>query len=419
VAIDANIPLQTQVQPLGNMLLQGYQAGSQFRQQRDEAPLRNRMLQAQATSAEQQNTAGAQRQFNDEQKSLIVGAAELKPLIDAGNVEGARASLLRRQAAAKQLGLNTRQTDEALQMLDTGGIQALKQPIDALYSVGLRSGVLQEPDTGIADYRQRSLDLQERRLDMSSQNAAADRAFRERQLASQQATGADKPADQRAAEWYMGLSPEKKAEVDRYRRGDRVTAGNEKIIYETADKAERSRQSAVNYEDLATRYESSDIGSGFFGSTVPEAIKELSGSEDGYTSLRKDYAAIKASQVVANLPPGAASDADVKLALGGFLSDKANPKQVASFLRGIAKLERLRGDYESFKSDYISENKSTVGINKAWKLYAKQQGLGGATTPSANQQVGQYQQGQIIEQGGKRYRVVGGDPNDPDVEEVQ
>ena len=32
---------------------------------------------------------------------------------------------------------------------------------------------------------------------------------------------------------------------------------------------------------------------------------------------------------------------------------------------------------------------------------------------------GGHQVGQIIEKGGRKYRVVGGDPNDPDVEEVR
>lgn len=38
---------------------------------------------------------------------------------------------------------------------------------------------------------------------------------------------------------------------------------------------------------------------------------------------------------------------------------------------------------------------------------------------SSVQRGGRYQPGQIIELGGKRYRVTGGDPNDPDVEEVR
>lgn len=381
--IDPSIPLQTQVAPIGNMLLQGFQAGSQMRQQRDEQPIRNQLMQADLAQAKQAQMQDAQRQFNDEQKSIIQGAAQIKPLLDSGDSQGALSALRQRQQALKTVGLNTKQTDEAIQMLEAGNTAGLKQSVDALYSAGLRAGVLQEP---AADYRGEELQLRRDQLNQQRQQFGQELSFREKQLAASLSAGTDKPADQRAAEWYMSLDPEKKAEVDRYRRGDRVTAGNEKIIYETADAAEKARQNAANYTDLATRYEQSDIGSGMFGSNFPEAIKEFTGEQDAYTSMRKNWAAIKASQVVANLPPGAASDADVKLALGGFLPDNANPKQVAAFMRGLSKLENLRADYESFKSDYISENKSTVGINKAWKVYAKQQGLGGPTTSSANQQ---------------------------------
>lgn len=47
-------------------------------------------------------------------------------------------------------------------------------------------------------------------------------------------------------------------------------------------------------------------------------------------------------------------------------------------------------------------------------------------SPNAQRELGQYMQqgqgtapGQIIEKGGKRWRIIGGDPNDPDVEEVK
>jgi hypothetical protein len=33
--------------------------------------------------------------------------------------------------------------------------------------------------------------------------------------------------------------------------------------------------------------------------------------------------------------------------------------------------------------------------------------------------MGAYSVGQIIEKGGKRYQVIGGDMNDPDVEEIE
>lgn len=46
-------------------------------------------------------------------------------------------------------------------------------------------------------------------------------------------------------------------------------------------------------------------------------------------------------------------------------------------------------------------------------------GASGAAQQGGGTATGGYQVGQVIEHGGKRYRVTGGDPNDPDVEEVR
>ena len=85
------------------------------------------------------------------------------------------------------------------------------------------------------------------------------------------------------------------------------------------------------------------------------------------SNLRKEYFKVRASEVIKNLPPGAASDADIAMAKEGFPSDKANGKQVASFLRGVAKLKGLERKLNEFKANYISENGSERGMLQAWK----------------------------------------------------
>ena len=70
------------------------------------------------------------------------------------------------------------------------------------------------------------------------------------------------------------------------------------------------------------------------------------------------------------------------MALAGFLPNNADPKAVASFLRGTAKLAKINGEYQNFKADYLSQNKSPVGMLKAWKDQAK---TTGSTMSSGNQ----------------------------------
>lgn len=142
-------------------------------------------------------------------------------------------------------------------------------------------------------------------------------------------------------------------------------------ILEQADSDYRESQiNAGKYENLANQFESYNPAGGVVSSAY-EAMKEFSGNQDEITDLKKRYSRIVNKQVMASLPPGAASDTDIKQARAGFLPDNANPKQIASFLRGISKLEKAKGLYSEWRSNYISENGSMRGITKEWNKYRK------------------------------------------------
>lgn len=142
-------------------------------------------------------------------------------------------------------------------------------------------------------------------------------------------------------------------------------------ILEQADSDYRESQiNSGKYENLANQFESYNPAGGVISSAY-EAMKEFSGNQDEITDLKKRYSRIVNKQVMASLPPGAASDTDIKQARAGFLPDNANPKQIASFLRGISKLEKAKGLYSEWRSNYISENGSMRGITKEWNKYRK------------------------------------------------
>lgn len=200
-------------------------------------------------------------------------------------------------------------------------------------------------------------------------------------------TNSDVPSAIREYEYREKLSPEGKAEWDKNKRGDRVSTEVEKNIFKASDEAQAESVKHENYMELARQYEQSagKMSSGVVGS-FSEWIKEQTGNQDQVSLLRKDWAAVKASEVVKNLPPGAASDADVALALAGFLPTNAKPEMVASFLRGIAKLSKINGEYQSFKANYLAENKSPSGMLKAWRDYSKDAVPTGSTLSSSNTQ---------------------------------
>jgi len=116
-------------------------------------------------------------------------------------------------------------------------------------------------------------------------------------------------------------------------------------------------QTATKAEDLANRFEKLGGGYGGFG-TAAEAWAKLTGNQDALTRARGDYERLKNSEAVRNLPPGSASDADVKMALAGFPPETADSREIAQYLRGVAKINRLNGIMANAKSEWFGAVRS-------------------------------------------------------------
>jgi hypothetical protein len=158
----------------------------------------------------------------------------------------------------------------------------------------------------------------------------------------------------------------------------------EKQLGAATNEAVESEGNVGRFNALADQVEQANFSGGVFGGKWAESFKDITGTQDAVTDLRKRYNAIRGSQVVNNLPPGAASDADIALALSGFPSDNADAPQIASFLRGIAKLEQQKANFAAFKADFITNNKSEAGLLKAWKSQTGGDGGGnGGSKPKA------------------------------------
>lgn len=114
-----------------------------------------------------------------------------------------------------------------------------------------------------------------------------------------------------------------------------------------------ANQTAANQRDLASRLDAVDPTSGLLAKGA-EAYKRISGNQDGITSLRNEYVRIRNSQAVKNLPPGSASDADVAMAMEGFPPETAGTKEIAQFLRGMAKLNDVVATGESAKAEWVN-----------------------------------------------------------------
>lgn len=69
--------------------------------------------------------------------------------------------------------------------------------------------------------------------------------------------------------------------------------------------------------------------------------------------VRESYNELRASKAIANLPKGAASDADVALALKGVPVENLRPEQMMSFLRGVQKMYQIKEKQDEYKSQWI------------------------------------------------------------------
>jgi len=125
-------------------------------------------------------------------------------------------------------------------------------------------------------------------------------------------------------------------------------------------KSASSRAGSANR--LATNLEqlTKNIPSGF-RSQVEESIKGFLGKQDLVTLLRTEAQALRIGTAVANLPPGPASDKDVALVLSGTLDANADPKTLAEYARGIAKLAQMESRFHSDQAAWINKYRDVGG----------------------------------------------------------
>lgn len=227
-----------------------------------------------------------------------------------------------------------------------------------------------------ADLERAKMEREDSRFDRAeagrNQRAAA-RATRE------SAGGLNKPtAGMQDYQFYQQLkrdNPDGALEFGRQRgfvskEGQELSVNMQKRLSDAGDQALQSEGNAARYDELASQVEKSNIRGGLLGNWQ-ETYKETTGDQDAVSNLRQRFNGIKASQVVNNLPPGAASDTDIKLALSGFPTDKANKQQITSFLRGLSKLEQKSAEYNNFKSDWITDHGTERGMLQSWKEQGK------------------------------------------------
>lgn len=145
-------------------------------------------------------------------------------------------------------------------------------------------------------------------------------------------------------------------ELELHKLGQKATQlddGAKKLINDATVSAVSADQSANQMVDLAGRLEKEDAGYGG-ATTASEWLKRATGNQDALSSMRGEYARLRNSFAVKNLPPGAASDTDVKMAMAGFPPENADTKVMAQFLRGMAKMQQFDAASNSARAEWVN-----------------------------------------------------------------
>jgi len=137
-----------------------------------------------------------------------------------------------------------------------------------------------------------------------------------------------------------------------------IPADTRKLINESAVTAATAQQAAAQSNDLANRIE----GLGGYGklASLGEYVKATFGTEGYETALRQEYTRLRNTAAIKSLPPGPATDKDIQMALSGFPKDTSNSKNIAQFLRGMAKLQDIDAAVANAKTDWLAQNNGTL-----------------------------------------------------------
>ena len=129
--------------------------------------------------------------------------------------------------------------------------------------------------------------------------------------------------------------------------------GGRKLVNESVINSVAADQAGARALDLAGRLEQEGGGYGALTSGV-EWLKKATGNQNAYSEMRKEYIRLRNAQAIKDLPPGVATDRDVALAMEGYPDASADAGTLASFLRGMAKMNQVAAASENAKSEWVN-----------------------------------------------------------------
>jgi hypothetical protein len=298
----------------------------------------------------------------DQQQSRLGQATQVYSALHAGKPDIAKDLLTKQRDAAKNAGneQDAQAADTMLQMVDL-------HPEVALNSAGLMLSSVLGPEkfsTTFASLAKLPSEVAKSAADASKAQAEARNTPQRLELESRYKMGQLRDLDSQIAErsGRLNLDRDKlqsEIELKLFELNQKTNPalnlddGAKKLINDSSVASVSADQSSVAMLNLANQLDKSGAGYGAF-SSASEWLKKTTGNQDAMTQMRQEYTRIRSSQVSKMLPPGAASDKDVALAMAGFPPDTADAATMASFLQGMSKLSTYTAVTENAKAEWVN-----------------------------------------------------------------
>lgn len=294
----------------------------------------------------------------DQQQNKLTQATQVYAAMQSGRGDVA-SGLLKQQAQAMRNAGNEQDARAA----ETMAQFIEMDPQSAKTTAGLVLSSIMGPEKFATTFQtlgteQRSTD--QAPADLKKKEADATKAAAEASVAPQKAQADLENVVSQTTERFgrLGLDRDKLATETKLKlaelnqKANTLDDGSRKLLNESAAAATGADAAAAQMLSLADRLEQAGGGYGAAGKAA-EWLAGVTGKQDAMTGLRQEYVRLRNSAAIKSLPPGPATDKDIALALKGFPDETADAKFMASFMRGMAKIQQREAATESAKAEWV------------------------------------------------------------------
>lgn len=168
--------------------------------------------------------------------------------------------------------------------------------------------------------------------------------------------------------FYAHLTQTGEPRYDFLQERERLSSGEEKALLDSYTGMQEAGGAIARLGNLADRFQNAigEYKQGIYGTIDTWYKQTISGKQGDLDKLKTEYNALKNEQVIKNLPPGVASDRDIAIAQEGWPPANANAEYLASFLRGVQKMQTIKFAEQMHRNNYISAHETTKWIGQDW-----------------------------------------------------